>query len=226
MLMDNNKQFSSDHQQNSSAQAPLRSEKPFGYTRIIQISGVIIITLIIFGIGIFLLSTNNKQSIYIKKNTQKPPISAQAPINTPHKAENKAETEGSIEIGAKAPVQILVTDPDGNKTGYDTTSSSVMTEIPHSEYFFDEAYSPSSTPLANTGVYWAIVRTPKKGTYQIDISGRANQSYGLTVYGTDKDTNTTFKLLEGELSPYGTEIYKVQYSPDATENIVVNKRIR
>lgn len=226
--MDDNKQISSDVVQNTHSQVPSQNTRSFVNKRIIVISVVIFVILINISAEYILVSKSIQQDKYLQESSKKASVTAPIQLNTPP-VDNKTTTAdfSSIEIAVKAPVQILVTDPDRYKTGFDTSSSATITEISKSAYYFDEPYAnreqEGSTPPSNTGVYWAIVSKPKKGIYQIDLSGKTGHSYSLTVYGTNRDSKTTFKLLEGVLSSYGTETYKVQYYPDTTESIVVNK---
>jgi uncharacterized delta-60 repeat protein len=129
----------------------------------------------------------------------------------------------SIEIAVLAPTQIIITDPDGNRTGYNTASSSAVSEIPNSEYFFDEAYAPGEVPTPNTGVFWIKILTPQKGEYKVEVNSSANHPYGLAIYGSDRDANTNFRLLEGEITSDSQEIYIINYDPDLSTPMSVSK---
>ncbi len=130
----------------------------------------------------------------------------------------------SIEVAVKAPAQVIITDPHGKKTGYDSTAATIVQEIPNSNYFFDEAYHDGTgerpAPPANAGVHWAIVQTPIAGKYQIEVIGSANQEYSFAVYGSDRDAEVDFKLFEGELSSNVPAQYSFDYNPEPHETTI------
>ena len=130
----------------------------------------------------------------------------------------------SIEIAVLAPAQVIITDPNGNKTGFDPNSSTVVSDIPNSSYFFDEVLTDgtdqNSLPPPNAGVHWAIVQTPQIGQYQIEVIGSSNQPYSFAIYGSDEDANISFKLLEGQQSSALPVSYLFEYSPIPNETTI------
>lgn len=129
----------------------------------------------------------------------------------------------AIEIGIKAPSQIIITDPDGNKTGYDVNKSSTITEIQGSNYYFDSSYSVDPNPQSDNGVYFIYLQTPQKGNYRLDIIGDNNQPYSFGSYITDRDANTYFKLNEGVINSSIYETYFITYDPDSITPLFITK---
>ncbi len=134
----------------------------------------------------------------------------------------------SIEIAVKTPAQIIITAPDGKKTGYDSSSLSNIVEIPSSEYFFDEAYTkgadPASTPPPDTGVHWAMIQTPQKGNYRVEVIGTVGQMYNFAAYISDRSSNTYFKLKD-VLQSDEPAVYFIKYDPDAVSPLFITKGI-
>ncbi|MEK7185806.1 MAG: C39 family peptidase, partial [Patescibacteria group bacterium] len=130
----------------------------------------------------------------------------------------------SIEVAVLAPAQMIITDQDGNKTGFDSSSSTVVNDIPNSSYFFDEALADGtgqdSAPPPDEGVYWAIVQTPQAGKYQVEVIGSSNQPYSFAIYGSDQDANISFKLFEGQQSSASPVRYLFEYSPIPNETTI------
>ncbi|MEK7559212.1 MAG: C39 family peptidase [Patescibacteria group bacterium] len=130
----------------------------------------------------------------------------------------------SIEVAVLAPAQVIITDPDGNKTGFEPNSSIVVSNIPNSSYFFDEALADDTgqrpAPPPNAGVHWAIVQTPQVGQYQIEVIGSSNQPYSFAIYGSDQDANVGFKLFEGQQSSTLPVHYLFEYSPIPNETAI------
>ncbi len=129
-----------------------------------------------------------------------------------------------IEIGAFAPAQVIITDPDGNKTGFNNTLQSFAKDIPNSDYFFDEAYinnqQENSRPSIDKGVYWARILTPKQGKYFIDVISAPNKLYSFAVYDSNKSAKVKFKLYERNQSEKGILRYILDYNPSSDDQII------
>lgn len=130
----------------------------------------------------------------------------------------------SIEVAVLAPAQVIITDPDGNKTGFDSNSSTVISDIPNSSYFFDKALADDTgqrpTPPPNAGAHWAIVQIPQPGNYQIEVIESSNQPYSFAVYGSDQDANVGYKLFEGQQSSTLPARYLFEYNPIPNETAI------
>lgn len=124
----------------------------------------------------------------------------------------------SIEVPALAPAQVLITDPDGKRTGFDPVTNQVVQEIPNSSYFFSHAIfdelSGQSPPPDNAGVYWATVGTPQAGKYQVQIIAPTNEVYSFAVYASETNANTTVNAFEGTLVSGAPEILELLYNSD------------
>lgn len=124
----------------------------------------------------------------------------------------------SIEVPVLAPAQVLITDPNGKRTGYDPISSTVVKEIPNSIYYFSQALRDETggqpPPPENAGIYWAIVSTPQAGKYQVQIIAPSNQVYSFAIYGSEIDATTTLNAFEGTPMSGTNETYEISYAPD------------
>ena len=126
----------------------------------------------------------------------------------------------AIVVAALDPVQFVVTDPNGEQTGYDPISDTVITEIPDSFYYYDEAISPDrgdrQAPVEQNGVYWSIILTPVNGVYGLDITEMANPGYGFVVYAYDSEADLAINIFERDTNIEFPTNYSFIYDPDPT----------
>ena len=122
-----------------------------------------------------------------------------------------------IEVAVLAPAQVLITDSNGKRIGFDPATLTVVEEIPNSMYFFDQALADDSgqnpPPPAGAGVHVAVVSTPQAGNYTIDVIAPDSELYSFAVYGSDRDASLAFNLFEAQPAPGAQPRYNFTYSP-------------
>lgn len=108
----------------------------------------------------------------------------------------------SIEVVIMAPAQVLVGDANGNRTGFNPTASDVVQEIPGSTYFFEPALADDTgenpAPPPNAGINVVELSMPQASTYTIEVIAPANERYSFAMYGSDRNSNLSFNLFEGQ----------------------------
>jgi hypothetical protein len=123
----------------------------------------------------------------------------------------------SIVVVALAPTQILITDQNGNQTGFDSSISEVVEDIPNSSYFFDQAYidvtGQNPPPPAGAGVHMAIVSTPQAGTFEVEVIEAAGKLYSFAVYAYDSDADLGLNLFERQPALGVQDHYIFTYDP-------------
>ena len=135
--------------------------------------------------------------------------------------EKAASDFSGLLIATSNPDQILVTDPDGNQTGFNPENSTNIFDIPGSSYFFDQAIADDSgvspPPHPETGNNILYINLPQEGDYDVKHIPGSDGSYGFAVYAYDRDANLILNGFEGE-APTGQEnSYKFEYSPEPGE---------
>jgi hypothetical protein len=119
----------------------------------------------------------------------------------------------AIYLSVASPVQLLVTDPEGRRTGYDPVTGQTLNEIPHSTYITDtlaDATNPLS-PTLNPKVFWA--RGVISGTYKTELVGTDVGSYTLDLIGHTQSGAINRQTIVGQTAPGKTTTYIVPYSP-------------
>jgi len=76
----------------------------------------------------------------------------------------------SIMLITECPVRMLVTDPDGLRTGFDSLSNQTINEIPNALYYCGNGSQPETISIANQ----------KIGNYSVTVFGIESGTYNLT----------------------------------------------
>jgi len=111
--------------------------------------------------------------------------------------------EPALSVVAKSPVRICVVDSEGRKTGYDSASGQVLSEIP------DSAYSG-----ADSHPQMVKVRSPL-GNYSILLTGTGTGEYHLEVVSISLDYKYT-DIATGTVQTGVIQQYVVQAMADGT----------
>lgn len=122
-----------------------------------------------------------------------------------------------LAIAVLAPAQVLITDSNSRRTGFDPSASTVIQEIPNSAYFFDEALADDTgqkaPPAAGAGVHWAIVTTPQSGAYLVQVIAPSGVEYSFAAYAYDRDARLTLNPFEGQAQLDVQPSYTFIYDP-------------
>jgi YVTN family beta-propeller protein len=123
----------------------------------------------------------------------------------------------AIEVKVPAPAQILITDPEGKRLGFDANTSTIIQEISSGSYFFDNALSDDTDntppPPSEVGVYTAIITNPIPGSYSLQVVTPPNSDYGFAIYAYDHDAGLSLNAFEGQSATGQQPIYTFKYSP-------------
>jgi len=123
-----------------------------------------------------------------------------------------------VVVSVLAPAQVLITDPNGNRTGFDPVTSTILRNIANSSYVFEQALADDSgqnpPPPADAGIHMAIIRVPSDGHYTIEVSSPsvANLEYSFAVHAYDRNANLSLNLFEAQLVPGRKNVFEFTYS--------------
>lgn len=82
-----------------------------------------------------------------------------------------------------SPVELLVTDHQGRRTGFDPSSEEPLREIPNSAYFAEYIESPDGS--GGMGSKQMEIRQPMSGDYVLRVTSAADGLYNLSIYCQD-----------------------------------------
>lgn len=113
-----------------------------------------------------------------------------------------------------SPVQLLVTDPLGRKTGYDPSTGATWNEIPGSTYGSYSIRQPdgASTPRN----YELTIAEPLDGDYSVQAIGQAAGDYAVQVTTQDPESDAGDRIYTGAATAGSQESYSYTYPPAAS----------
>ncbi len=106
----------------------------------------------------------------------------------------------SISITVASPVDILVTDPEGHRTGTDTHGRKVLLEIPGASYEPNNGLVIGKSGESNV-VKLLEVPQPAPGDYDLQVTGTARGTYALEV--RTRDPGSTVWTFQATAIPIG-----------------------
>ncbi len=111
-----------------------------------------------------------------------------------------AKAPASISITVASPVDILVTDPEGHRTGTDTHRRTVVLEIPRASYEPNNGLVIGRSGASNV-VKLLEVQQPVPGDYDLQVTGTARGTYALEV--RTRDPTSTLWTFQATAIPIG-----------------------
>ncbi|MCG8347501.1 MAG: hypothetical protein MI924_06940, partial [Chloroflexales bacterium] len=85
-----------------------------------------------------------------------------------------------VSITSDCPINLLITDPQGRRLGYDPASGQVLNEIPNALY-----------TLPHVEPQIIVIADPLEGAYQVTAAGYDAGAYGIQVVDVAEDTGVT-----------------------------------
>jgi hypothetical protein len=84
-------------------------------------------------------------------------------------------------------IDILITGPDGRRTGKDNVTGTVLTEIPYSDYYSEYIEDPQGE--AGMESKQLSIRMPDDGEYRISVFNAGQGNYNLSIGLHDSKAN-------------------------------------
>ncbi|MEA3202037.1 MAG: hypothetical protein QOE90_3465, partial [Thermoplasmata archaeon] len=103
-----------------------------------------------------------------------------------------AATGSAWTVSAHSPVQFLVTDPNGARTGVDPATGDLLDEIPGASYGLDAGIGDESgerPPMPDVTTF--ALPALQDGDYQVQVVGTGQGAYGLTFAAIDASGATS-----------------------------------
>jgi len=126
-------------------------------------------------------------------------------------------------ITGHSPIELLLTDPAGNKTGFDPTTGQVLHGIPASSYgaesLGDDVLSGPPTP----DIKLLEVPTPASGTYSLLVEGTGTGPYSLGFLTYDQAGTPTIRTFDGTTVPGAITRYSISYSSSVGSTPVITR---
>lgn len=129
------------------------------------------------------------------------------------------ESPGGVSFTVNDAVDILVTDPNGLRTGIDTSTEppTLYREIPNTYFYIDGLGTVDEEDYTEPDeyTYYIHIADADAGKYSIGLTGRLAKPYALRIQGMAADGSFQIPVNTTETLPAGqTEIIAYPYSPD------------
>lgn len=131
------------------------------------------------------------------------------------KFSSSATPPTGLRISGHSPIQLLVTDPQGRRTGINPSSHEELNEIPDASYGSESLSvddDSDTTPI--TAEIFEVLH-PTDGTYEVTVVGTGIGTYRLNFIGYDQFGNPTVQTIFGVTNEGVTTKYRVSYSVTA-----------
>lgn len=134
--------------------------------------------------------------------------------------------KNTLAIGGHSPIQLVITDPFGNKTGFDGDTGEITENIPGSSYVVEPGIEPvdKSEPSAYGKKYFQQVE-PSIGSYTVEVKGTGNGEYTLGFSKTDEEGKVSITEMHGFAEQGITEIYQIENMLDASIPVLIDKNV-
>jgi hypothetical protein len=140
---------------------------------------------------------------------------------------NKAPQPGkSWTIVAHSPVEMLVTDPNGKRTGFDRQTGREVQDIPGSSYGLEEGIADdegTAPPLPDALYFGQTNLTP--GTYKVEVVGTGTGPYTLDFGFASGPNDTSNQTVRGSALPRSVDTYLVTVSATPGQPAVVQRQV-
>jgi hypothetical protein len=119
----------------------------------------------------------------------------------------------AVYFSAGSPVQLLVTDPLGRRTGVDPSTGQLLNEIPRASYITDTLsdLSNPSGPTHEAKMFWT--QGVISGTYKMEVIGTGNGSYTLDFIGYTQSGASSRQVISGQTTIGAITTFAIPYSP-------------
>jgi len=116
-----------------------------------------------------------------------------------------------LSVTVDAVVNLMVTDPNGNQSGFAQGNSVALQNIPNSGAGVDEV-DDDVTGEAGPPVQTVMINSPSAGTFLISVTGSTAASYSLEIDAEASDGSMQSFAVSGTASVGVTTTYGVNYS--------------
>jgi len=126
---------------------------------------------------------------------------------------NTESDRRTIRISAHSPVELLVTDPQGRKSGYDPVTGTFWHEIPEAEYFVNSIGADGGTDeILESKVL--LIYAPLDGDYTVSVLGTDEGEYEIDTYATTSLGQVSQRVFTGTAQPGSVDDLLLHYSSD------------
>ena len=135
-------------------------------------------------------------------------------------------TAKTISFIGHSPIQMLITDPNGKNTGYESTANSYLNDIPESSYGADHGIADidGQVPKAPESIIYDQ-NNPINGTYTLKAYGTGNGPYTIDFVSMAASESAVHHIISGKATTGKTDTYFVTISSNSSNPIIVQRNV-
>ncbi len=137
------------------------------------------------------------------------------------KFSSTATPPNGLYVAGHSPIELIVTDPNGRRTGFNSANGQIITEIPGSGYATESLGDDIDTASSDTTpeVKLFEILSPLSGTYTVKVMGTGLGAYSLDFLGYDNNGSPSTFTLSGNAAPGSVTTYQIVYSGTSGVNL-------
>ncbi len=183
--------------------------------------------------GHYVVTTGREQTLntwFINDPLKSNTTTLQEAYNGQYQAEGTTSVsfeapEGHIRVIRHSPVELLITDSQGRRTGLDPTSGIRFAEIPLSLYGIESLGSDNGNGGSIQNAFLDIDK-PINGVYTLEATGTASGSYSLDILTVDNVGHGTLVTISGLAAPGATDTYFIGYISAPTQPVSIQRKVQ
>ena len=133
-----------------------------------------------------------------------------------HAQQSQTSTNGdddsSLTITAGNNVELLVVDPNGRRTGHETSTGNSLEEIPESVYFRDSLENDQTGAPPDEITHLVHIEHPAQGSYQISVIGVHQGPYSVAIEPFSQDGSPQTPTLVQGTAPVHSSTFPFRYN--------------
>jgi hypothetical protein len=126
----------------------------------------------------------------------------------------------SMHITLGSPADLLVTDSQGRKTGYDPVTQTSYSEIPNSIYYSERLDNEETGELGET-IKDLYIPSPENVIYNLQVIGTGTGTYNLSVNSSDANGSSTVSSFTGQIQPNLVSGYSINYTSQPGQPTII-----
>jgi hypothetical protein len=132
----------------------------------------------------------------------------------------------ALVITAHSPIELLATDPSGNRAGVDPTTGQKFAEIPNSSYRIEAIADDDDPTATDTTAEVKVLElpNPNAGLYTLQVIGTGTGPFSIDFTAYDSNGNPSFSMVSGNAAPGAVLSYEVNYSSVQGSQITVRSK--
>ena len=132
----------------------------------------------------------------------------------------------SVSVTLSGEAELLVTDPQGRRTGVDPRTGITYSEIPEASYFIDQLEVDNGSDALSPPLKVFYAPGPLDGSYTIQVIGTGSGAYTLDILNYDELGDPSSAVASGQGETNRVDTYRMEHSsiPGAETSVVMEDK--